>query len=77
MSQLEPVIFLLALLAGLSDVTLRLKRPHPVLLVVAGGLVAPLLLPAVVLSPDVVSCWSCRRYFSRLASTGLMQYLAF
>lgn len=54
MSQLEPVIFLLALLVGLSAVAPRLRLPYPVLLVAAGGLVALLPLPAVVLSPDVV-----------------------
>ncbi|OGX90211.1 Na+/H+ antiporter, partial [Hymenobacter coccineus] len=54
MSQLEPVIFLLALLVGLSAVAPRLKLPYPVLLVAAGGLLALLPLRAVVLSPDVV-----------------------
>lgn len=77
MSQLEPVIFLLALLARLSAVALRLKLPYPMLLVAAGGLVALLPLSAVVLSPNVISCCVGRRYFSRPAPTGLTQYLAF
>ena len=51
MSQLGPVIFLLALLVGPSAVALRLKRPHPVLLVAAGDLVAILPLPAVGSAP--------------------------
>ncbi|AWM33057.1 hypothetical protein DDQ68_09895 [Hymenobacter nivis] len=51
---MSPLFFLLALLAGLSAVALRLKLPYPMLLVVAGGLVALLPLPAVVLSPDAV-----------------------
>ncbi|WP_198172471.1 Na+/H+ antiporter [Hymenobacter ginkgonis] len=55
MEHLSVVILLMALLVGLSAVAPKLKLPYPVLLVVAGGLLAFVPgLPAVKLDPNLV-----------------------
>ncbi|TVT39443.1 Na+/H+ antiporter [Hymenobacter setariae] len=55
MEHLSIVIFLMALLVGLSAVAPKLKLPYPVLLVLAGGLLALIPgLPPLKLEPDLV-----------------------
>jgi Na+/H+ antiporter len=55
MEHLSVVIFLMALLVGLSAVAPKLKLPYPVLLVLAGGLLALIPgLPPLKLEPDLV-----------------------
>ena len=55
MEHLSVVIFLMALLVGLSALAPRLKLPYPLLLVVAGGLLALIPgLPAIKLDPNLV-----------------------
>lgn len=55
MEHLAVVIFLMALLVGLSAVAPRLRLPYPVLLVLAGGLLALIPgLPNEQLAPDLV-----------------------
>jgi Na+/H+ antiporter len=55
MEHLSVVIFLMALLVGLSAIAPRLKVPYPLLLVIVGGLLALIPgLPEVALSPDLV-----------------------
>jgi CPA1 family monovalent cation:H+ antiporter len=55
MEHLSVVIFLMALLVGLSALAPKLKLPYPVLLVLAGGLLALIPgLPPLKLEPDLV-----------------------
>jgi Na+/H+ antiporter len=55
MEHLAVIIFIMALLVGLSAVAPKLKLPYPVLLVLAGGLLAFIPgLPPVKLEPDLV-----------------------
>jgi NhaP-type Na+/H+ or K+/H+ antiporter len=55
MEHLSVIIFLMALLVGLSALAPRLKLPYPVLLVLAGALLALIPgLPRVELDPNLV-----------------------